>query len=73
MKKDIHPQYYKEAKVKCACGNSFSLGSTKPELKVELCSACHPVYTGEHKLVDTAGQVEKFKARLEKAKQKQKN
>ncbi len=63
MKKDIHPTYYPEAKVTCACGASFTTGSTMPELKVELCSACHPFYTGKQKLVDTARRVEKFKAR----------
>ncbi|PIR93299.1 50S ribosomal protein L31 [Candidatus Falkowbacteria bacterium CG10_big_fil_rev_8_21_14_0_10_43_10] len=60
MKKDIHPQYYSEAKVTCACGNTFTTGSTQPELKVELCSACHPFYTGKQKLLDTARRVEKF-------------
>lgn len=63
MKKDIHPQYYKDAKVSCACGAHFTTGSTLPELKVELCSECHPFYTGKQKLVDTARRVEKFKAR----------
>jgi len=63
MKKDIHPKYYPEAKVSCACGASFTTGSTVPELKVELCSACHPFYTGKQKLVDTARRVEKFKTR----------
>ena len=67
MKKDIHPTYYPDAKVTCACGNSFVTGSTQPELKVELCSACHPFYTGKQKLVDTARRVEKFEAK--KAKQ----
>src|SRR3989338_11094206 len=61
MKKDIHPKYYPEAKVTCACGNTFTTGSTQPELKVELCSACHPFYTGKQKLVDSARRVEKFK------------
>lgn len=63
MKKDIHPQYYPEAKVECACGNVFVVGSTLPELKTELCSACHPFYTGKQKLVDTARRVEKFQAK----------
>ena len=67
MKKDIHPQYHPAAKVKCACGNSFTVGSTKPEIKVELCYKCHPFYTGEEKLIDTAGRVEKFRARRAKA------
>ena len=64
MKKDIHPRYYKEAKIKCACGNFFSVGSTKETMSVELCSNCHPFYTGKQKIVDTAGRVEKFKARV---------
>ncbi|KKS82834.1 MAG: 50S ribosomal protein L31, large subunit ribosomal protein L31 [Candidatus Wolfebacteria bacterium GW2011_GWC1_43_10] len=67
MKKDIHPTYYPDARVKCACGNIFTVGSTKKEIKVEICYACHPVYTGKEKLIDTAGRVEKFKARREKA------
>lgn len=70
MKKDIHPTYYKNAKVKCACGNKFELGSTSPEMNVEICYKCHPFYTGKQKLVDTAGRVEKFKARKEKAAKK---
>ncbi len=67
MKKDIHPQYYPKAKVRCACGAVFAIGSTKPEIQIEICSACHPFYTGKGKLIDTAGRVEKFKARREKA------
>ena len=67
MKKDIHPKYYK-AVAKCACGHSFGLGSTKEKIEVEICSKCHPFYTGEAKLVDTAGRVEKFKQRLAKRK-----
>jgi len=67
MKKDIHPPYFPEAKVKCVCGNSFTVGSTKPEIKVEICYNCHPFYTGKEKLIDTAGKVEKFKARRDKA------
>jgi len=68
MKKDIHPQYYPKAKVKCACGATFTVGSTKPEIQIEICSQCHPFYTGKEKLIDTAGRVEKFKARRAKAK-----
>lgn len=68
MKKDIHPQYYPKAKVTCACGATFTVGSTKPEIKVEICSACHPFYTGKGKLVDIAGRAERFKARLAKKK-----
>ena len=67
MKQDIHPKYYDNAKVKCACGNHFTVGSTKPELNVEICNNCHPFYTGKEKLIDTAGKVEKFKARRAKA------
>jgi len=66
MKKDIHPEYHTDAKVVCACGNKFTAGSTQPELKVELCSACHPFYTGKQKLVDTARRVEKFQAKQTK-------
>ena len=66
MKTDIHPQYYPNAKVRCACGNSFTVGSTKETFEVEICHACHPFYTGKGKLVDTAGRVEKFRARLSK-------
>lgn len=67
MKKDIHPTYYKDATVKCACGASYLVGSTEKELSVEICAACHPFYTGKQKLVDTAGRVDKFKARMEAA------
>lgn len=66
MKKDIHPKYYPEAKISCACGSSIKVGSTQPESKVEICSACHPFYTGKAKLIDTTGRVEKFRKRLEK-------
>jgi large subunit ribosomal protein L31 len=67
MNKKIHPEYYPNAKVTCACGNVFYVGSTKKEVQVEICYACHPFYTGKEKLIDTAGRVEKFKARKEKA------
>lgn len=69
MKKDIHPKYYKDTKVICACGNTFETGSTLPEIKTELCSACHPFYTGKQKLVDTARRVEKFQAKMEAQKE----
>lgn len=69
MKKNIHPKYYK-AKINCACGNSFEVGSTKERMEIEICSNCHPFYTGGNKLVDTAGRVEKFKQRLTKTKRK---
>jgi large subunit ribosomal protein L31 len=65
MKKDIHPQY-EEATVHCSCGNTFTTRSTKKELHVELCSQCHPFYTGKQKLVDSGGRVDRFKKRLEK-------
>ncbi len=66
MKKEIHPEYHKDANIKCACGNVFKVGSTQKEIEVEICSACHPFYTGKQKLVDTAGMVDKFKARAAK-------
>jgi len=69
MKKDIHPKYYDKAKIICACGNTMITGSTSPEIKVELCSACHPFYTGKQKLVDSARRVEKFQAKLEARKE----
>ena len=66
MKTDIHPDYVL-ATVRCSCGNEFVTRSTKPELHVEICSACHPFYTGKQKLVDTGGRVERFQRRLERA------
>jgi len=66
MKKEIHPKYYPKAKVICACGNTFEVGSTMEEIKVEICSECHPFYTGKQKLLDTARRVEKFQSRVEK-------
>jgi len=66
MKPGIHPEWYPEAKVICACGNTFITGSTKPEIRTDVCSACHPFFTGEQRIVDTAGQVERFMRRLEK-------
>lgn len=60
MKPDIHPPYHKINAV-CACGNEFALGSVNSEIRVEICSACHPFFTGKQKLVDTAGRIEKFK------------
>jgi len=71
MKKNIHPKYYENAKVICACGNSFEVGSTQEEIHIDVCSACHPFYTGAHRFVDTAGRVDKFKEKLEKAKKLQ--
>jgi len=66
MKKDIHPQYFPNARAQCACGNTFSIGSTKELIEVEICSQCHPFYTGKEKIIDALGQVQKFKKRLEK-------
>ena len=66
MKKDIHPKYFKDAKVTCVCGNTFTTGSTMPEIKTELCSVCHPFYTGKQKLVDTARRVERFQYKMKK-------
>jgi large subunit ribosomal protein L31 len=65
MKKDIHPNYH-TITATCACGNSFEIGSILPELKVEICSACHPFFTGKQKLIDTAGRIEKFRRRYAK-------
>lgn len=67
MKKDIHPEYFPNAKVKCACGNEFTVGSTRKELVVDICAKCHPYYTGKQQLVDTAGRVERFRSRTTKA------
>lgn len=69
MKKDIHPQYFDDAKVTCACGNTFTTGATVPEIHVDVCSNCHPVFTGEMKYVDTLGKVEKFQKAQKKAKE----
>ena len=65
MKEGIHPEYV-VSRVTCSCGNSFVTRSTKPEIHVELCSACHPFYTGRQKLVDTGGRVERFQRRYAK-------
>jgi large subunit ribosomal protein L31 len=65
MKKEIHPTYFPEAKVSCACGASWTVGSTQEEIKVDICSACHPFFTGEQRIVDTEGQVDRFYKRLE--------
>ena len=64
MKKNIHPQYFKDAIIHCSCGKVFKIGATKPEIHTEVCSACHPLYTGQDKIVDAAGRVDKFKKRL---------
>jgi large subunit ribosomal protein L31 len=69
MRQGIHPDYV-VATVRCSCGNEFETRATKPEIRVELCSACHPYYTGRQKLVDTGGRVERFQRRLEKTEQR---
>ena len=63
MKSKIHPRYYNEAQVRCACGNTFTTGSTKESIQVETCNQCHPFYTGEQRIVDTEGRVERLKRR----------
>ena len=63
MKPDIHPQYFSDARVTCVCGNTFTTGSSKKELSVDICSECHPFYTGKQKLIDTEGRIERFKKR----------
>lgn len=67
MQTEIHPQYHADVKASCACGNSFTVGSTKEQLSVSICSNCHPFYTGTEKIVDTQGRVDRFKKRLAKA------
>jgi large subunit ribosomal protein L31 len=66
MKEKIHPKYYPEARVVCACGTTWTTGATVPELRIDVCSSCHPFYTGEQRIVDTAGQVDRFMRRLER-------
>ena len=65
MKKDIHPEYHKTI-VHCACGNEFETGSTQEEIRVEICSKCHPFFTGKQKLVDSAGKIERFRRKYAK-------
>ncbi|MDM7202688.1 MAG: 50S ribosomal protein L31 [Thermodesulfobacteriaceae bacterium] len=60
MKKDIHPEYFDDAVIRCACGNEIRVGSTKKEIRVEVCANCHPFFTGESRFVDTEGKIEKF-------------
>lgn len=67
MKKDIHPSYYPEAVVTCACGHGFTTGSTVKEIRVEICSVCHPFYTGKQKFIDTAHRIDRFKRIQEKS------
>jgi len=66
MKEKIHPEYHKNAEVRCACGNTFRVGSTKASMEIEICSRCHPFFTGKEKFVDTAGRVERFRAKVAK-------
>lgn len=70
MKKNIHPQYYTDAVVTCACGNTFTTGSTLKTIRVEICSKCHPFYTGKQRIVDTENLVKKFEAKRKEAKKK---
>jgi len=64
MKEGIHPEWHSDATVVCACGNTWTTGATMPEIRTDICSACHPFYTGEQRIVDTAGQVDRFMSRL---------
>jgi large subunit ribosomal protein L31 len=64
MREELHPKWYPEARVICACGNTWTVGSTVPEIRTDVCSACHPFYTGEQRIVDTEGQVDRFMKRL---------
>lgn len=72
MKDGIHPTYFNKATISCSCGNTIKTGSTKEKQEIEICSSCHPFYTGKAKMIDTAGRVERFKARLSKSKGKKK-
>lgn len=71
MKPSVHPDWYSDAKVTCACGNTFTTGSTLPSIRVEICSNCHPFFTGQQKFVDTLGQVERFQKKTEVSQVKQ--
>jgi len=68
MKEKIHPKYFTDANVTCSCGNTFTTGSTRQTLKVELCNKCHPFFTGEQKIIDTAGRVERFNKKYKREK-----
>jgi len=68
MKEKIHPKYFPDASVTCSCGNSFTTGSTRQTLRVELCNKCHPFFTGEQKIIDTAGRVERFNKKYKREK-----
>ncbi len=67
MKKDIHPKYNPKAKIKCACGGEFNIGSTQERMEVEICSNCHPLYTGKQKFIDTAGRLERYEKMMAKS------
>lgn len=71
MKKDIHPKYFNQINATCACGATFVVGSTKETIKTEICSNCHPFFTGQQRILDSAGRVDKFRAQQAKAKKKQ--
>jgi len=68
VKEKIHPKYFTDAKVTCSCGNTFTTGSTRQTLRVELCNKCHPFFTGEQKIIDTAGRVERFNKKYKREK-----
>lgn len=70
MKPEIHPKYYPNARIICACGHTWTTGATLPEIRLDLCSNCHPFYTGEQRIVDTAGRVDRFKMRLAQKREK---
>lgn len=67
MRADIHPQYFHDAVVTCSCGNSFTTGSTAQTIRTEVCNVCHPFFTGQQRIIDTGGQVERFRRRAQKA------
>ena len=71
MKENIHPEYHEDAVVRCACGNTWTTGSTAAEIRTDVCSACHPFFTGEQRIVDTEGRVDRFYRRLEQARSRQ--
>lgn len=73
MKQGIHPKYYPKAKIKCACGAEFTVGSTQKLTEVEICSNCHPLYTGKQKFIDTAGRLERYEKMLAKSSALKKN
>jgi large subunit ribosomal protein L31 len=71
MKEEIHPEFHTDAVVRCACGNTWTTGSTVAEIRTDVCAACHPFYTGEQRIVDTEGRVDRFYRRLEQARARQ--